>query len=200
MYEYEPVGVPRGRHECTPGPSTFSERSAGCIGLISSGASTGESVFLDASESGGEGPHGEELSEGGGDVFFATAAKLVPQDTEGAFAAYDARECTAEEPCVPRETSTPPPPCEAVKSCRPFSYSPSRGASPASAAPSGQGNAQVLAIKMKAPPPKPLTRAQELARALKSCRAEHRHSRAKRVACEKRARRRYAPHRKKAKK
>ncbi len=57
VYEYEPQDV----GSCTS--------SAGCIGLISSGTASQESAFLDASES-------------GEDVFFLTAAQLVPADTD----------------------------------------------------------------------------------------------------------------------
>jgi hypothetical protein len=194
VYEYEPLGVPQGQHACTSQTATFGARSDGCVGLISSGTSTSESAFLDASESGGEGPHGEELDEGGGDVFFVTAAKLVPEDTEGALAAYDAHECTTTEPCVPRQASSSSP-CEATESCRPFSYSPPSSETPASGSASGQGNilAQHAVLPSKTTKPKPLTRAQRLAKALAQCRRTYKHSHKKRIACEKRARKRYAP-------
>ncbi len=50
------------------------------------------------------------------------------------------------------------------------------------------------------PKPKPLTRAQKLTKALKTCRAQHKHSHKKRLACEKQAHRRYGHAPKKAKK
>ena len=53
-------------------------REGGCVQLISSGRSTTDSVFLDASAD-------------GSDAFFATDSSLVPQDP-GSFDAYDARE------------------------------------------------------------------------------------------------------------
>lgn len=188
VYEYEPTGVPRGAHECTAHSATYSERSEGCVGLISSGESTSESAFLDASEVGGEGEHGEELQEGGGDVFFVTAAKLAPQDTDGAYDVYDAHECTAAEPCRPSQQGTPPTPCKSAESCRPFSYSPPAGGAPASATHTGQG---VLPIVEKKPPQE--TRAQKLAKALKACRNRYAHSRKKRAACERTARKKYGP-------
>jgi hypothetical protein len=43
----------------------------------------------------------------GADVFFTTADQLVPQDTDTEVDIYDARICTASEPC-------PPPPAEAI--------------------------------------------------------------------------------------
>ena len=57
VYEYEPDGV----GSCA--------LPAGCVSLISSGTSSEESVFLDASET-------------GDDVFFLTAARLTAQDVD----------------------------------------------------------------------------------------------------------------------
>jgi hypothetical protein len=100
VYEYEQVGV----GGCASSLSSYSAPAGGCVGLISSGISGEESAFLDASES-------------GGDVFFLTAAKLVPQEVEAGFSLYDAHECTSQVPC----SSVPvaPPPCETEASCRP---------------------------------------------------------------------------------
>ena len=75
VYEYEPEGV---------GSCRF---SSGCIGLISSGTSNRESAFLDASEN-------------GDDVFFLTAAQLVPADDDQAFDIYDAHVCSESSPCL----------------------------------------------------------------------------------------------------
>ncbi len=55
----------RGSAVARTGSATFSPRSGGCVGLISSGESTEESAFLDASEN-------------GDDVFFLTASQLAP--------------------------------------------------------------------------------------------------------------------------
>ena len=52
-----------------PRASAAAQYSSGCIGLISSGTSSQESAFLDASEN-------------GDDVFFLTAAQLVSADTD----------------------------------------------------------------------------------------------------------------------
>lgn len=197
VYEYEPAGVPRGKHECTSQSATFSARAAGCVGLISSGTSTHESAFLDASVSGGEGPEGKELSEGAGDVFFVTAEKLVPQDADSAFDVYDAHECTTSSPCIPPARTETPAQCEASSSCRPYTPAPpSAPQAPASAARGPSGNLtpkQTVLSNTTSKKPKPLTRAQKLARELASCRAHHKHSKAKRQACERLARRRYGP-------
>jgi hypothetical protein len=133
VYEYEPAGVPAGAHACSPssvsGSDVFEparafrtsegegEAGAGCTALISSGTSPQESTFLDASETGGEGPGGEELSEGGGDVFFLSNAKLVPQDVEASPVIYDAHECTTSSPCPPPAAEAPPV-CTTETSCK----------------------------------------------------------------------------------
>jgi hypothetical protein len=197
VYEYEPQGVPAGPHECTGQSATFTAPAAGCLGLISSGTSPRESAFLDASVTGGEGEHGEALDEGGGDVFFLTAEKLSPRDLDTSFDVYDAHECTTASPCHPERETTVPAPCASSEACRPDAPAPPGGyGAPASAAPGAAGNLTpqvgVLTIKTVAKP-KPPTRAQRLARALGACRSEHRHSRTRRVACERLARRRYGP-------
>ena len=192
VYEYEPEGVPRGAHECTGHAATFSARSQGCIGLISSGSSASESVFLDASEAGGEGEDGEELDEGGGDVFFVTAAQLTATDAEAGYALFDAHECTLAEPCAPAEETHTEPECDSTAGCRPFSYSPPSEAQPAPDAGPGNLTPQHSVLPSKtAVKPKPLTRAQKLAKALKACHKDK--HRRKRVACEKQARRAYGP-------
>jgi NHL repeat len=204
VYEYEPEGVPTGRHECTTATDTFSAAARGCIGLISSGTSDRESALLDASVAGGEGPHGEELQQGAGDVYFMTAERLTDQDQDNSFDVYDAHECTAASTCLYPPTIEPPNPCKASETCRPFvSPAPAAGPEIASAgSPSGnqsppaaaKPSGQVLPAKAKSKPkPKGLSRAEKLAKALSSCRARYKHSRHRRKACEKQARLRYAP-------
>ncbi len=202
VYEYEPAGVPQGAHECTDASAEYSARAEGCLGLISSGTASGEAAFVDASEAGGEGPGGEELQEGGGDVFFATAAKLVPQDTDEAFDVYDAHECTGAEPCFTPPEEKAPSSCENGEACQPFSYSSPPSTAPATGSPSGLGNMppkQGVSASTTVKPKRP-TRAQQLAKALASCRSKYKHSRKKRAACERTARKRYGPVKKKAKK
>jgi hypothetical protein len=184
VYEYEPPGItgPAGEADCTSSMSTYSERSGGCVSLISSGSSNHESAFLDASES-------------GDDVFFLTYSKLSPLDTDDAADVYDAHVCTAGSPCIvfPNIQS---PPCTTEASCKaPPTPQPSIFGSPASATFIGPGNlTPAAAVKPKA---KPLTRAQKLAAALKTCKKDKKKS--KRQACEKQARAKYGPAKKKAK-
>jgi hypothetical protein len=93
----------------------------GTIYLISSGTSPRNSYFLDSSEN-------------GDDVFFATAAGLVPGDTDGAYDVYDAR--------IPHPGDNPPPaavPCEGSV-CQGPPNVPSPLTPPASATFSGLGN------------------------------------------------------------
>jgi hypothetical protein len=172
VYQYEPPGV----GGCTSSDASFSERSGGCVGLISSGSSTEESAFLDASEN-------------GSDVFFLTAAKLSSQDTDTSLDVYDAHECTTASPCL-APAPVPPPPCSTGDACKPSpSPQPSIFGSPASATFSGAGNIPPLPAGKPAGKAKSPTRAQKLARALKVCRAKH--NKHKRAACESQARKRY---------
>jgi DNA-binding beta-propeller fold protein YncE len=205
VYEYEPEGVPAGAHACSAAAASGSEvykpaqpfdaegqkgeEGAGCVSLISSGTSPDESAFLDASESGGEGPHGEELQEGGGDVFFLTASHLQPQDVEDGNAIYDAHECTTESPCLTPPSSAPP--CETAEGCR-GAPAPQPGiyGAPPSATFNGLGNLTPTVTPPAVVKPKPLTKAQKLAAALKVCKRDKK--KAKRVACEKQAKKKYA--------
>jgi hypothetical protein len=136
VYEYEPPGI----GSCSAANVTFSPRSAGCVNLVSSGESAEESAFLDASEN-------------GDDVFFLSASKLVPQDTEAGLSVYDAHVCGAEGvPCAPSVTL--PPPCTTEASCKPSPEPrPSIYGLPASATFSGPGNI----TPEVAPPPKKIT-------------------------------------------
>ena len=174
VYEYEPPGV----GDCTEASSTFSPRSGGCVSLISSGASSQESAFLDASES-------------GNDVFFLTSARLSALDTDTSRDVYDAHVCTGASPCItytPTQTS----PCIDEASCKaPSPPQPSIFGAPASATFQGPGNP----TSATPPPAKPKTaaqiRAEHLKKALKACKKDKKKS--KRQACEKQARKRYGP-------
>jgi hypothetical protein len=172
VYEWEPPGV----GNCTASALSFSERSGGCVNLISSGTSAEESAFMDASGS-------------GGDVFFITLTKLVPQDFDSAMDVYDAHECTSESPCAP-PAATVPPVCSTGDGCKASpTPQPSIFGAPSSATFSGAGNVTApgpsAAKKVKS---KPLTRAQKLTRALKAC-AKKRQS--QRAGCKRAARKRY---------
>ena len=139
--------------------------------------------FIDA---GGMGPGGQE----GEDVFFLTAAKLSPSDTDTALDVYDAHICSTAVPCPSTAVSVPPA-CTNTDSCRSApSPQPEVFGAPASATFSGPGN--------QAPPPppagpKPKTaaqiRAEKLAKALRACRKDR--SKAKRKACERQAQSKY---------
>jgi DNA-binding beta-propeller fold protein YncE len=173
VYEYEPPGV----GDCTTVSALFGARSGGCVGLVSSGQATGESAFLDASGN-------------GSDVFFLTVGRLVPQDYDTAPDVYDARECTSEAPCFP-EPAAVPPPCDTGDACKPApTPQPAIYGSPSSETFSGAGNVTpegpAVTVKTKA---KDSTKAQKLARVLRSCRAKRG---ARRRACERQARARFA--------
>ncbi|HTZ63312.1 MAG TPA: NHL repeat-containing protein [Solirubrobacteraceae bacterium] len=171
VYEYEPDGL----GSC--------QAPSGCVALLSSGESPQETAFMDASES-------------GDDVFFLTSQPLTSQVKETSFNVYDAHVCSQQSPC-----SSPPAglsgSCETLESCRP--------ASPPVQVSSGASGTATLAGQAGQPPPavpqapskttvkpKPLTRAQKLAKALETCRVDHKHSKRKRRSCERLARAKYA--------
>jgi hypothetical protein len=164
VYEYEPQGV----GSCTAAPA--------CVGLISSGSSSEETAFMDASES-------------GDDVFFLSAAQLSLADTDSALDIYDAHACSSAPGCAPPSLGAPPP-CVTSDSCR-AAPTPQPGIFGASASEtfSGPGNPvpQSTQATTKA---KPLTRAQKLKRALAACKKK---PKAKRAQCERQARKHYGP-------
>lgn len=170
VYEYQPGGV----GDCSPASTTFSEGANGCVGLISSGGSSEESVFLDASEN-------------GDDVFFLTASQLAPQDYDHSLDVYDARVCTASSPCI-APPPVAPPACSTGDSCKPSpSPQPEGFGPPPTQTFAGVGNLTATGPST-ALQPRGATRAHRLARALKACRKK---GRRKRVLCERRARRLY---------
>jgi WD40-like Beta Propeller Repeat len=175
VYEYEPGGV----GGCSAGSGTFSARSGGCVGLISGGSSPRESAFLDASES-------------GGDVFFMTVAKLSGADTDESLDVYDAHECSAVAPCG-GVSVTAPGACDGEASCRGVvAAAPEVFGAPGSETFSGPGDVVATPVPVVAPVKTAAqVRAEKLAKALKVCRVKRK--RAKRVACEARARRAYGP-------
>jgi DNA-binding beta-propeller fold protein YncE len=169
VYEWEPSGF----GSCSASAPGYSSATGGCVGLISSGTSPDESAFLDASEN-------------GDDVFFLTAAKLMPQDVDTALDVYDAHVCSEASPCVTPPVSAPSP-CASASTCK--SAAQTAGGlegPPISAAFSGAGN---LAPPSKHVVQPTLTRAQKLAKALKACRKQK--GRKKRAVCERQARKRY---------
>ncbi|MCW3027756.1 MAG: hypothetical protein JWN81_967, partial [Solirubrobacterales bacterium] len=172
VYQYEPAGV---------GGCTI---SAGCVALISSGSSKQESAFIDATPS-------------GNDVFFITSQQLVSSDRDSSFDLYDARVCTEASPCI-TPPPPPPPPCSNEATCRPpTSPQAGFGGAPTSATFSGPGNAGSVETRglHESKPPKKLTNAQKLAKALKACQKKYKgkskSKKKKRAACERQARRLY---------
>ncbi len=180
VYQYEPAGV----GSCQPpayggdGSKVFSESEGGCVGLISAGSGSGNSVFFDASAN-------------GNDVFFTTQDGLVSQDKDGTADMYDARVCTHTEPCLQSLASGPA--CSTADSCR-AAPSPQPGvfAAPASATFAGAGNLTLAAsttVKGKAKPKTAAqVRAERLVKALKACKGK---PKGRRHICEARARKRY---------
>jgi hypothetical protein len=168
VYEYEPEGVGSCHSTTLEAGMTFNASAGGCVGLVSAGTSSEESVFMDASEEGRE-------------VFFMTAAPLTASDVDNAYDVYDAHECTAAAPCM--TSPVKPPECTTAEGCRNApTPQPAIFGAPASATFSGAGNV--------APPVVPplATRAQKLAKTLKSCRRERKKKRGR---CEAQARKAY---------
>jgi DNA-binding beta-propeller fold protein YncE len=127
VYEYEPAGDGTCTEGIASGSSLYVSGEQGCVALISSGTSSEESAFLDASES-------------GGDVFFLTTAKLVSQDYDTSYDVYDVHECTSSSPC-PAPAAEQPPACTTEASCKaPPTPQPSIFGLPSSATFSGPGN------------------------------------------------------------
>jgi hypothetical protein len=120
VYEWEAPGSggPAGGG-CTELSASFSPRNGGCLSLISSGESSSDSEFVDAS------PDGR-------DVFFSTASSLVPQDP-GLIDIYDAREGGGFPPLPSRSAA-----CEGEACQGPVS--PPNDPTPASASFKGPGN------------------------------------------------------------
>jgi hypothetical protein len=171
VYEFEPPGV----GSCASESSTYSAAAGGCVSLISSGSAAGESAFIDASEN-------------GNDVFFLTLERLSGQDIDNALDMYDAHVCTSALPCLSEVAA--PPPCITADSCRVApTPQPAVFGVPSSATFTGVGNLTPTPPVTAVVKPKPLTRAQKLTRALKSCakkRGKH-----KRAVCEAAARKQY---------
>jgi hypothetical protein len=159
VYEYEPEGV------------GVCYISGGCLGLISDGAGASPSSFIDA-------------SAGGDDVFFITGDQLVSEDVDGAVDLYDAHVCSSSAPCPTASVTSPP--CASDDACKSaISPQPSVFEAPATAGFWGDGNLAAPARNPAATAkPRPLTRAQMLAKALRACRKKPRRTRA---TCERRA-------------
>ena len=205
VYEWEADGE---------GSCDSEAQDEGCLYLISSGTSTEGSYFGDAAAN-------------GDDVFFFTRQALLPTDTDDNVDVYDAHVapvCEKGEPCEkppptcepgfvlnPVTTECERPSCESAEECLLPKTEPPPESFPATAtlsgpAFSGPGNLVAPVTPIEKPLPttnepttkKKLTRAQELAAALKVCRkAKSKH---KRAVCEATAHRRYGAKAKQSKK
>jgi hypothetical protein len=165
VYEWEQEGA-GGADGCSRTSATFSASSGGCLYLISTGESTGPSYFGDASAD-------------GDDVFFFTRQPLVGQDRDENDDLYDARVeggIAAQNPA----TATG---CNGEGCLGPVASAPVFVA-PSSATFAGPANPPSQPVAKS----KPLTRAQQLASALRTCRKR---SRKQRAGCEARVRKRY---------
>ena len=142
VYEYEPpntVSEPPPNDSCTTSAPTYNAAKEGCVSLISSGQSTSESAFADASET-------------GDDVFFVTNSKLVSEDRGTAYELYDAHVCASGWPCQAAPVS--PPPCTSADSCKPAPLpQPEVFGSPPSESFNGAGN-----LAAAPPPPTMVTK------------------------------------------
>lgn len=178
VYEFEPAGVGSCASTVSTGSVVFDGAAGGCVGLISSGTSSEESAFLDASETGDE-------------AFFLTTAKLTSQDTEGGLSVWDARVCEPENgnPCI-ESSQEEPPACETESECRPAPADQPAIYGPAGSATfSGFGNLASSSAAATKPAVVTETRAQKLAKALKHCRSDRKRTR--RAKCERTARKKY---------
>jgi len=178
VYEYEPAGVGSCEGPGHGGGSgvVFSQSVGGCVALVSSGKSSDESAFMDA-------------SEGGGDVFFLTSARLSPLDYDTAVDLYDAHVCTSTQPC-PSNPALVPPPCTTGDACKAApSPQPAGFGAPSSETFSGAGNVagSGAAVVVRS---KRLTGAERLAKALRGCAKKQKR---KQGACRRGARKRYGP-------
>jgi hypothetical protein len=168
VYEWEREGA-GGIDGCERSSASFSESSDGCLYLISTGENSDESYF-------------GEASADGGDVFFFTRQSLVGQDQDENNDLYDARV----EGGIAAQNSPPPASCTGEGCLGPDSAQPMFDA-PASTTFAGVDNI-VPSNGSRMGVPKPLTRAQKLAKALRTCRKQPRR---KRRTCAVHARKQY---------
>jgi hypothetical protein len=148
--------------------------AAGCIYLLSSGTSQAASWLIGVSGS-------------GNDVFMVSRAQLTPEDHNETYNVFDAR-VGGVEPVLP-------PACSGA-GCQGVPASAPTFATPASVTFNGVGDfpagaAETKPIAVPKAKAKPLTRAQKLAKALKTCNREK--SKSRRVVCERQAHKQFAP-------
>jgi hypothetical protein len=164
VYEWEADGA---------GSCESAAEDGGCMYLLSTGTSQDASHFADASTS-------------GEDAFIFTSQPLVGQDRDQLVDIYDARVDGGLASQDPPQSN----PCSG-EACKGPAVAPLLTAPSGSATFTGAGNLAPAAPGSTKPTPKPLTRAQQLAKALKSCRKDK--SKRKRSSCEGLARKRFGP-------
>jgi hypothetical protein len=172
VYEWERAGT----GSCTSGSALD---GGGCLFLLSGGGSEGRAFFIDSDKS-------------GDNAFFVTRSALLPGQRDERPVLYDAR---VEGGFVGRPGEVvEPPECLSAEGCKKQPTEPPAKAFPASAAFSGSGNL-IAPLEVVKPVEKPvvrkLTRAQQLAKALKACRKDR--LKEKRAKCETSARKKYGP-------
>jgi hypothetical protein len=175
VYEWEQLG----EGSCESTSSTgYTPASGGCLALLSPGDSPNPAYFGDASAT-------------GSDVFILTREPLVTQDSDENTDIYDVRMgggLASQNPHAPAPACSGEA-CLAVPEASQVSTAPTL--SEAFYGPEPQVVTTATPSK-----PKPLTRAQKLAEALKSCARDKRKQR--RLACQREARKRYGSPRSKA--
>jgi len=195
VYEWESEGV----GGCPAG------RGAGCVYLISDG----RDVSLTTTACGGAQLRTAGFESAvcllgadveGKNVFFTTADRLVPADTNPQQVnIYDARICEPEHgnPCV-SEPAPPLPPCDG-ENCH--GVPPQRAPLLTGGSETFNGKGNLTGGRELNPPavkPKSLTKAQKLSGALKSCKKDK--NKKKRATCEKQAKKKYGAAKKSSKK
>jgi hypothetical protein len=132
-------------------------------------------------------------SSDGSNVFFSTADRLLSADIDEQLDYYDARICTAADPCIEPAPSAPQP-CLG-EACHGTPPAPPGLLTPGSSTFDGAGNI-APPVNSGSKPTAAQLRAKALAKALRACRRKH--NKHKRAVCEKKAHKRYG--RSKAKK
>ena len=173
------------------------EEGAGCVGLISSGRSPQESVFMTPTKAAARANTARRVQRAGNGVFFMTTAPLTSADFDKSYDVYDAHECTAASPCIPASPAAGAE-CVTAEACRaPPNPEPGIYGAPASAT-----FAAGLGISPAPPPPakaKASTKAPLLEKALLACKKKQKEKK-HRGSVKRPARKRYVPLEKKAKK
>jgi|HubBroStandDraft_2_1064218.scaffolds.fasta_scaffold12598_2 hypothetical protein len=167
LLEYEPENVGTCTSSTNTNGSIFIPTETGCISLIANDA-----ILADASAN-------------GSDIFFTTTQSLIPQDQDEITDLYDAHENGGFTP-------PPEPTCQTQNACPgPITPPPTLNNTPTTTTPPNTETPPPPSGTTKPPTPPPPTRAQKLAKALKTCHAKH--NKKQRTTCETTARKLYGP-------